>query len=233
MTAFSATPINRSPTSPTTIPMPNRPISAAVPDPSPLSDFDVCWSSLTFSRNLALGNAAICSSATGPVDASGDEKDLTAVWLPYVKPIIPGLRTANRNSVIRAADDVRLSVSGGDDTVNEFSVDSNGDTVVWLSKDGDDNRDVKFLIDGNVGQDVRFSVSGRDDQEVGISIGSGDDDRAVVRFSLVGDKDFISISLVGRAEATAGRVLHRCVMLTVTVAAVATVDIISKYDVAQ
>lgn len=243
MTAFSATPINRSPTSPTTIPTPNRPISAAVPDPSPLSDLDVCWSSLTFSRNLALGNAAICSSATGPVDASGDENDLTAVWLPYVKPIIPGLRTANRNSVIRAADDVRLSVggnddvrlsvSGGDDTVNEFSVDRNGETVVWFSKDGDDNRDARFLIDGVVGQDVMFSVSGRDDQEVGISIGSGDDDRAVARFSLVGDKDFRPMSLVGRAEATVGRVLHRCVMLTVTVAAVATVDIVSKYDVAQ
>lgn len=289
MTASSATPINRSPTSPTTIPTPNRSIAAAVPDPSPLSDLDVCWSSLTFSRNLALGNAAICSRATGPVDASGDEDDLlcTAVRLAYVKPIIPGLRTANRNSVIRAADDVWsslgggddvrlsigsdddvrlsivddddvwLSVSGGDGTDNKFSVDSNGDTVVWFSKDGDDNRDVRFSTGADVDQDLRFSVSGGDDQDVrfsigrdvdldvrfsvevdddqdvGFSVGGSDDDRLVVRFSLGGDKDVIPMSVIGRAEATAGRVSHKCVTLTVTVAAVVIVDIISIHDVAQ
>jgi len=205
------------------------------------------------------------------VDASGDEDDilLTADRLAYVKPIIPGLRTANRNSVIRAADDVRssvggdddvrLSISGVDDTDNEFSVDSNGVTVVWFSKDGDDNRNVRFSIgsEGDVVQDVRFSVSGGDDQDVrfsigrvfdqdvrfsvafdddqdvGFSVGDGDVDRAVVKFSLGGDRDVISMSVVGRAEATAGRVSHRCVTLTVTVAAVATVDIISKHEVAQ
>lgn len=86
---------------------------------------------------MALGNAAICSSATGPVDASGDEDDLlTAVRLAYVKPIIPGLRTANRNSVTRAADDVRLSVSGDDDV--RLLV-SGGDDDVWLSVGGGDD----------------------------------------------------------------------------------------------
>lgn len=127
-----------------------------------------------------------------------------------------------------------MSVSGCDDTVNEFSVDSNGgDTVVWFSKDGGDNRDVRFSTGSDVGQDARFSVAVDDDQDVGFSVGNGDNDVSVVRFSLGGGRDVIPMSVVDRAEATEGRVSHRCVTLMVTVAAVATADVISKHDVAQ
>lgn len=253
MIAPSTTPMNRSPTSPTTIPTPNRPIAAA--EPSPLSDRDVCWSSLTFSRNLALGNSEICSSATGPVDAFSDAEDRLAEVedrLAYVKPIIPGLRSANRNSVILDTENVRLS-EGGVDTVVEFSVDINDDIVVdgFSEDDGDDGQDVRFSVADNVDhqavkfsagcgddQNVRFSIGNDVDQEVRFSVGVADDRFSVCRFSLDGGKDvFVPWSIVGRVEApvmvvTADRVSHRCVTFTVTVAWVAVI-ITSKHDVRQ
>lgn len=207
------------------------------------------------------------------MDAFGDEEDcLEAVRLAYVKPIIPGLLMANRNSVILAIDDVRLSISGDDDVllpagggadhaVVKFSVDRNDDIVVGFSEGGNDDQDVRisigggddrterFSIGGDVDQDVRFSMGVGDDQDVRFSVGVDDnreagvsvvggDDGPAVRFSLGGDKDVIYESAVDRVEvsamvATPGRVSHRCVTFTVTVAAVAVVVIISKHDVAQ
>lgn len=258
MIKSSATPMNRSPTSPTTIPTPNRPIAVAVPEPAPPLDCDVCWSSLTFSPYLALGNVAICLRATGPADAFGDEEDrlCTVVRLAYVKSTIPGFRTANKNSVMWPADELRFSVGDNDDI--RFSVDNDDDKVVGFSEyngandrivdvlvGGDDDQEIVFSIVGGKddkdvtfsvsdGQDVRFSVGGcKNDKDADFSEGGDDDDdeNQDVGFLVGGDKDVMPMSsVVSRAVsvvgATAGRVSHRCVMFTVIVEAVVTVIIV-------
>lgn len=258
MIKSSATPMNRSPTSPTTIPTPNRPIAVAVPEPAPPLDCDVCWSSLTFSPYLALGNVAICLRATGPADAFGDEEDrlCTVVRLAYVKSTIPGFRTANKNSVMWAADELRFSVGDSDEI--RFSVDNDDDKVVGFSEDdsandktvdlsvgGDGDQEIVFsIVGGKDDKDVRLSVS--DDQDVWFSVGGckndkdagfseggddDDDDDKNVGFLVGGDKDVLPMSSVVRRAvpvvgATAGRESHRCVTFTVTIAAVVTVVIV-------
>jgi len=121
------------------------------------------------------------------VDAFGDAEDLltaaAAVRRAYVKPIIPGSRRANRNSVILEIDNVRLPEGGGDDDVVEFSAAINDDTAVdGFSEDGDDDQNVRFSVVDNVDQAVKFSARSGDDQEVGFSVVRSDDDLAFIRF---------------------------------------------------
>jgi len=144
-----------------------------------------------------------------------------------VKSIIPCFWTANRNSVIWAANEVRLSL--GDDDDVWFSAVNNDDQVVRFSEDGSNNKDIGFSVGGgDDDQDAGFSVGGCvNDKDVEFSVGGDDDDD---------DQDVMPMSVVGRAPVvgpTAGRVLHRCVTFTVTVAAATTVIIVSKHDIAQ
>jgi len=119
-----------------------------------------------------------------------------------------------------------LSLGDNDDVW--FSVVNDDDQVVRFPEDGSDDKEIGFSVGGgDDNQDAGFSVGGVNDKDVGFSVGGGDDDD---------DQDIMPMSVVGRAPVvgpTAGRVSHRCVTFTVTVAAVATVIIVSKHDIAQ
>lgn len=129
---------------------------------------------------------------------------------------------------------------GANDKPVNLLVGGDGDQeIVFSIVGGKDDKDVRLSVSDD--QDVWFSVGGcKNDKDTGFSeSGDDDDDDQDVGFLVDGDEGVMPMSsIVSRVAlvvgATAGRVSHRCVTFTVTVAAVVlVVTVVIKHDVAQ